>query len=189
MPYTPKKTLSLILESGNDYLVAVKANQGRLYRQLEALVAYRPPRQSSTPSLEHQHGRKEQRQVMVYSAKGLDTQRWRGVKTVLCVERYRCYQGQDSTHRAFYLSSVATTASLWMEMVRGHWSIDNRLHWPKDVVLNEDDAYGRDANALLNASLFRSITINVLRLNGFDSLTSALRQLANQVDQIFRLLQ
>ena len=74
-------------------------------------------------------------------------------------------------------------------MVRGHWSIENRLHWPKDMVLHEDKTYGRDSNALLNASLFRSITINLLRLNGLNSLTSALRELANQVEHIFRFLQ
>ena len=74
-------------------------------------------------------------------------------------------------------------------MVRGHWSIENRLHWPKDVVLHEDETYGRNPNALLNASLLRSITINLLRLNGFQSLTSALRELANQVEKIFRFLQ
>ena len=74
-------------------------------------------------------------------------------------------------------------------MVRGHWSIENRLHWPKDVVLGEDDAYGTNGNALLNASVFRSITINLLRLNGFDRIKPALRLLANQVHQIFELLQ
>lgn len=74
-------------------------------------------------------------------------------------------------------------------MVRGHWSIENRLHWPKDMVLNEDDTYGRNPNALLNASLLRSMTINLIRLNGFKSLTSALRELTNQVETIFHFLQ
>lgn len=74
-------------------------------------------------------------------------------------------------------------------MVRGHWRIENRLHWPKDVVLHEDDTYGRNPKALLNASLLRSMTINLLRLNGFKSVTAALRELANQVEKIFRLLQ
>ncbi|MEM6425142.1 MAG: ISAs1 family transposase, partial [Cyanobacteria bacterium P01_D01_bin.128] len=63
------------------------------------------------------------------------------------------------------------------------------LHWPKDVVLHEDDTYGRNPQAFLNASLFRSITVNLLRLNGFKSVTAALRGLANQVETIFRLLQ
>lgn len=189
MPSTPKKTLWLIVESGNDYLVTIKGNQGRLHRQVEAIATYRQPQQPSFIVQQQQHGRQEHRQVSVFSATGIDIQRWPGAKTVLCVERKRCCRGKCSTHRAYYLSSVATTARAWMEMVRGHWSIENRLHWPKDVVLQEDTTYGGDPNALLNASVFRSITINLLRLNGFDSLTSALRQMANQVERIFRLLQ
>jgi hypothetical protein len=72
-------------------------------------------------------------------------------------------------------------------MVRGHWCIENRLHWSKDVVLREDDTRTRDPNALLNASLFRSITLKVLRLNGFKSVTTALRLLANQNDCLARI--
>jgi predicted transposase YbfD/YdcC len=189
MPCTHKKTLSLIVEGGNDYVVAVKANQGKLYHQLETIVRYRQPRQTASTPFECQHGRQEQRLVSVYSAQGIDPQRWQGAKTILCVERRRCTADHCSIHRAYYLSSIATTARLCHDMVRGHWSIENRLHWPKDVVLHEDDTYGRNPNALLNASLFRSITINLLRLNGFKSLTAALRKLANQVETIFQLLQ
>ena len=185
----PKKTLLCIVEQGNDYLVAVKGNQGKLYRQIQTLVHYRQPRQTAATPCECQHGRQEQRLVKVYSANGIDTQRWLGAKTVLFVERRRGTPEKCSIHQAYYLSSVATTATLWNDMVRGHWSIENRLHWPKDVVLQEDKTYGRNPNALLNTSLFRSITINVLRLNGFNSVSSALRELANQVEQIFRLLQ
>ena len=189
MPFTRKKTLSLIVEGGNDYVVAVKANQGKLYRQLETIVRYRQPRQTASSPFECHHGRQEQRRVSVYSAHGIDPQRWQGAKTILCVERRRGTPEHCSIHRAYYLSSIATTARLCNAMVRGHWSIENRLHWPKDVVLHEDETYGRNPNALLNASLLRSITINLLRLNGFQSVTSALRELANQVETIFRLLQ
>jgi predicted transposase YbfD/YdcC len=189
MRFTLKKTLSLIVEGGNDYVVSVKANQGKLYRQIETLVRYRQPRQTASTPVECHHGRQEQRLVSVYSAQGIDTQRWQGAKTILCVERRRCTADRCSIHQVYYLSSVATTARLWNDMVRGHWSIENRLHWLKDVVLHEDETYGRDPNALLNASLFRSITINLLRLKGVKSVTSALRELANQVDQIFRFLQ
>ena len=189
MRFTRKKTLSLIVEGGNDYVVSVKANQGKLYHQLETIVRYRQPRQTASTPFECQHGRQEQRLVSVYSAHGIDPQRWQGAKTILCVERRRCTTDHCSIHRAYYLSSIATTARLCNGMVRGHWSIENRLHWPKDVVLHEDDTYGRNPNALLNASLVRSITINLLRLNGFQSVTAALRELANQVEKIFRLLQ
>lgn len=169
--------------------MAVKKNQGKLYRQIETIIRYRQPRQTASTSFECQHGRQEQRLISMYSAQGIDSQRWRGANTILCVERRRCTAERCSIHQAYYLSSIATTARLCNDIVRGHWSIENRLHWPKDVVLHEDETYGRDPNALLNASLFRSITINLLRLNGFKSVTSALRELANQVEKIFRLLQ
>lgn len=138
-----------MVEGGNDYMVSVKANQGKLYHPIETSVRYRQPRPTASTPCERQHGRQEQRFVV----------------------------------------SIATTARLCNNRVRGHWSIENRLHWPKDVVLHEDDTYGRNPNALLKASLLRSITIDLIRLNGFKSVTSALRELANQVETIFRLLQ
>lgn len=189
MRCTPKKTLKRILDSGNDYLVAVKGNQGQLYAQVKAIVTYRQAKQPGLTHQAQQRGRLEQRQVSIFSAAGLDTQQWPGVRTVLCVQRQCCHQGKCSTHQTYYISSVVTTAPVWMAMIRGQWSIENRLHWPKDVLLNEDTTYGREAKALLNTSLFRSIMINLLRLNGLNSVASALRQLANQIEQIFLLLQ
>jgi predicted transposase YbfD/YdcC len=180
--------VKLIIDSGNDYLMAVKSNQTSLYRQVKTIATYCKPLHSAT-SQEQQRGRQEQRQVSVFAPTGIDTERWSGVKTLLCIERKRSAKSKVSTQRAYYISSVATTATAWMEMIRGHWNIENRLHWLKDVVLEEDASYGREPNALLNASVFRSIVINVLRINGFDSPKAALRKLANQVKQIFRLLQ
>ena len=184
-----KKTLRLIIDSGNDYLVAVKSNQKKLHAQLSAIADHRPDQQPSATTVEQQHGRHERRQVRVFSAAGIDTGQWPGAKAVLCIERQQTRKGKCSTNKAYYLTSVATTAAAQLAAIRGHWSIENQLHWPKDVVLKEDDSYGRQPNALLIASVFRSITINLLRLQGFESLTSALRQLANQTEQVFRLLQ
>lgn len=186
---TPKKTLELIVESGNDYLVALKANQPRLYRQVESIATHCKP---LWPPLEHeeqQRGRHEKRSLRVFNAHSLDSQQWPQVQSIICIHRQTTRKGKTSSHSAYYISSVATSAHGWMQLIRGHWSVENRLHWPKDVVLGEDDAYGKSGNALLNASVFRSITINLLRLNGFDSIKSALRLFANQIQMIFQLLQ
>ena len=67
--------------------------------------------------------------------------------------------------------------------------LDRRQAIRKDVVLGEDNAYGNNSHALLNTSVFRSITINLLRLNSFDSIKPALRLLANQFHQTSELLQ
>lgn len=169
--------------------MAVKANQGNLYQLINAIVSHRKPVQPSLTKETQQHGRAEKRCVRVFSAHGSDPHQWPAVKTIVAIDRNRTYRGNDSHHCAYYISSLKTTASIWSDEVQGHWRIENRLHWPKDVLLKEDDTYGRKANVLLTASVFRSITINLLRLNGFKSIAAALRELANQVERIFRLLQ
>jgi predicted transposase YbfD/YdcC len=119
---------------------------------------------------------------------GLARQQWQAIESIVCVERWGNRQGKDYQHRAYYISSVATSAHRWQALVRQHWGIENRLHWPKDVVFAEDDYRLEDQQALLNWSLFRTIGINGLRLNGFQSLKTALTKLANRVDLIFPLL-
>lgn len=187
MPYTPKKTLQQIIESGNDYLVAVKSNQGRLYKHLQTY------RQYLKPIAEHIHrqqrrGRNEHRCVKVYRPVGLALAEWAAIESVLCVERWGTRAGKDYHHIAYYISSVSTSPHQWQLLVREHWGIENRLHWPKDVVFGEDDYRLEDEAALLNWSLFRTIAINILRLNGFKSLKTALTKIANRVDTIFSLL-
>ena len=181
-----KKTLRAILEHGNDYLVSVKANQSHLHAQVQAISAHRAVLDESIRQ-EHHRGRPERRVVQVFSAYGLDTDQWPAVNSVICVQRQRLASAAPTM--TYYISSMKTTANQWMGLIRGHWSVENRLHWPKDVVLNEDGAYGQYPNALLNQSLFRSILINIVRLNGWQSLTKALRELANQIERIFSLLQ
>jgi hypothetical protein len=118
----------VIIDGGHDYIVAVKANQGKLYRLLETIVAHRKPVQPSCTTQAQQHGRPEQRCVRVFSAHGIDPQQWPAVKTIVAVERQRSYQGKDSHHCSYYISSLKTTASIWSDELRGHWSIENRLH-------------------------------------------------------------
>jgi hypothetical protein len=75
----------------------------------------------------------------VYSPELIDSQRWIGVKSVLCIERWGEREGKAYPHKAYAISSVATSASQWQGIVREHWGIENRLHWPKDKVFGEDD--------------------------------------------------
>ena len=185
MHFTLKKTLELVLESGNDYLVSVKDNQPHLHIQLQAIAQVRPVLKGHQSEY-RQRGRFEQRIVQVFSAAGLEQSP--GAATVLRVERHSLRNGKAYEATSFYLSSMETHAQRWQQLIRGHWSIENRLHWPKDVLLKEDDSMNTEVNALLNASLFRTIVINILRLNGFQSPASALRALANQVDRIFHFL-
>ena len=75
MLYTPQKTLQLVLESGNDYLVAVKQNQPHLYEHLQTFDRHLRPIAESTEEL-RARGRHEYRQVNVYQPSGLDQSQW-----------------------------------------------------------------------------------------------------------------
>jgi predicted transposase YbfD/YdcC len=187
MPYTPQKTLKRVLDGGNDYLVAVKRNQAKLYEHLETVAQYRKPL-SVHEDAQRQRGRQEHRRVRVYAPCGLDEMEWVGVQSILCVERWGLRTGKPYESKAYYISSLVTSALHWQGLIRGHWGIENRLHWPKDVVFGEDDYRLEDGSALVNWSMIRTIVINILRLNGFQSLKTALVKLANRVDVIFSLL-
>lgn len=176
-----------MLKSGNDYLVAVKGNQPSLYEHLQTFERHLKPLAQATEET-RARGRHEYRQVNVYHPSGIDEEQWVGVKSILCVKRWGTRKGTDYEHQTYYLSSVSTSPQRWQLLVRGHWGIENRLHWPKDKVLGEDDYRIEEPNALLNWSIIRSIAINILRLNGYQSLKSALTKLANRVDVIFSLL-
>ena len=187
MPCTLKKTLQLVLDSANDYLVAVKQNQSKLYQHLETFERYLQPL-SEHEQVNQGRSRHEHRRVKVYAPAGLNEMQWVGVQSILLVERWGSRKGKEYENKAYYISSALTSAEQWQDLIRGHWGIENRLHWPKDTVLGEDDYRLEDGPALVNWSMIRTIVINILRLNGFQSLKTALMKLANRVDVIFSLL-
>lgn len=162
--------------------MTVKGNQGRLYEHLQTDGQYRKSMAKSTQHQRHK-GRDEYRTVKVYRPVGLALNEWEAIASVLCIERWGTRKGKDY-HQRYYISSASTAPCQWQSLVRGHWGIENRLHWPKDHILGEDDYRLEDEQALLHWSLFRTIAINVLRLNGFQSLKTAL----NRVERGFLLL-
>ena len=187
MPFTLKKTLQLVLKSGNDYLVAVRGNQGKLYEHLQTFERHLRPI-SQQEQVNRGRGRCEHRRVKVYSPSGFEEMGWVGVQSILCVERWGTRKGKAYEHQVYYISSILTSAKQWLALIRGHWGIENRYHWPKDAIFGEDDYRLEDGAALRNWSLVRTIVINILRLHGFESLKAALRKLANRIDKIFPLL-
>ena len=86
-------------------------------------------------------------------------------------------------------SSLAAPAADFNRYIRRHWRIENRLHWVKDVVFQEDTLPLKHHNAASNWSLLRNIAINLARQHGYDSLTKAERFLSHNIPQLFSLFQ
>lgn len=178
----------MIIAGNNDYVIAVKANQHRLYRQLQTNIQRSSPISTSSHH-ERTRNRYTQRTVSVYDDLTDIAPDWVGLQRLIRVERTGTRHGQPYQQVAYYITSLTLAAQAFMHGIRGHWGIENRLHWVKDVVLHEDSSGIRHCAAASNLSIIRSLVMNVFRFHGYDSITQAIDCFANDLPAIFLLLE
>jgi predicted transposase YbfD/YdcC len=164
-----------IIEQEADYLLALKANHGRLYQEAERLFndALTDPKTvipyQTSRMLNKSHGRLEIRQCWTISHPSyiayLDPQaRWPALRTVVRIEAERRQAGTDPTKEVrYYLSSLADDPQHLNQVVRTHWTVENELHWVLDVAFGEDQSRVRQGYAAQNFALLRQIALNVLK--------------------------
>lgn len=175
------------MEQGNDYVVAVKGNQPRLFNQLQTQAKHTAVFQRFV-DVEKTRDRITCRIVQVFHDLSGIVLDWVGLQSLIQVERIGLRQGHLSQQTSYDISSLATSAITFAQGIRAHWGIENRLHWVKDVVFGEDKAPFRNFTAATNWSLIRNIVITIARQHGDDSLTKADRFLSHNIDQLFSLL-
>ena len=88
---------------------------------------------------------------------------WRNWQTVGLVEATRELNGQTTTERRYYLSSLPVEVQRFAHAVRTHWSIENSCHWILDVVFREDDSRVRSGYAAENLGLLRRLALTLLQ--------------------------
>ena len=190
-----KKTLALIIDGGNDYIVTIKKNQSSLFKAALELVRSTNALDSLQAS-EQLHGRTTTRSTTVYPIPAQLLPLWAGAKYIIVIVRTgRRWQGKKSRRRLvdfneshYYLSSLDWSARQFSDAIRGHWLIENRLHWVKDVTLNEDNCIHRGGNAHANWAMVRQFLVSLARMSGTNTLPQALRLMANQIENISELL-
>jgi predicted transposase YbfD/YdcC len=181
-------TLELLNTRQCHYIVGLKANQKKLYEQLQLLLTQALPL-SQASHTENLHGRQTQRSVSVYAAPSLP-QRWSttGICRVIWVTRQGWRSGQPFQEQHCYLSNWILDATAFLALIRQHWQIENGLHWVKDVTLQEDHPPRRGGFAPITWAVLNSFLITIARRLGCRTLPDCIRTLANQVHQVFRLL-
>ena len=187
-PAYSKNPVEQILESGNDFVIAVKGNQRKLQQHLQTQFEQQDP-DSIEVHTEQVRDRRTQRTVSVLAAgESLDAA-WSGVKSLIRVERVGSRGSEMMQETIFYISSLTEDAAQFCQRIRDHWQIENRLHWVKDVVLKEDAAPMGSGHAPENMAILRTIAVNLLRLNGFDSITRGIRAVAHDLHRLFSFSQ
>lgn len=147
---------STIVKGGGDYLLAVKGNQPTLHNVVRAALAKstKAPLSEETFSIEKAHGRIDGRKYHVLPAGALAEQfpEWKALTSIGVAISYRTENMKKfSMEYRYYNSSAELTVEQFSSAVRGHWAIENSLHWVLDVVMNEDacQVYRRDAPQIL----------------------------------------
>ncbi len=169
-------------------MIAVKENQPKLHSHIQHIAATQKPN-SRVIETEKTRDRLTTRTVEVFhDVNGIDPA-WTGIKSLIRVERIGTRKGKKYHEIVCYISSLICTAKEFAFGIRCHWSIENCLHWVKDVVLKEDSSTIRLGNAPANLSIIRAIALNILRRNGYDSITIAQRFLSHDIDKLLHLVE
>ena len=134
-------------------------------------------------------GKDEYRYTSVYSPTNQIPEGWCQLNRIIHVERY--FENKINTHHtnSFYISSVKSNdAKLFAKGVRGHWLIENKLHYVKDAIMREDYINNNSKDAPANMSIIRNIAINIFNANGYKSTKHASLFFASNVNKLLKLL-
>jgi predicted transposase YbfD/YdcC len=161
-----------IVQQDGDYVLAVKENQPALYEVIQG--TFDELTGPGIPGVSYDfhedtdagHGRIETRRIWTtgWTDWWKDRADWAGLKSFVCVESIRQIQDHTSTERRYFISSIEQpTAQAMLGHVRGHWGVENRLHWSLDVTFREDTLRNRIGHSAENFSRIRRLALNLLR--------------------------
>ncbi len=168
-----------IIDKKADYVLALKGNQGSLCDDVEAFVAeqkandFKDTTISRHETVDGDHGRIETRKTtVIHDVTWLRRRhKWPGLNGIVMVECRREIDGKIQRETRLYITSIALLAAHLAGIVRGHWAVENCLHWVMDMVFRDDECRVRTDHAPANFTTIKHMAINLLRnAPGKDSL-------------------
>jgi len=186
-----------IVDRGGDYVLALKGNQGSLFESITtsfdgcSATVLEERASDSYSTIEKGHGRIEERTTAVFhnASDWPETKDWKNLNTIIVMDRTTTVLATESvsTERQYYISSLdLAQAKLAAVAIRGHWSIENQLHWQLDVSFGEDSCQAANRNAAQNLSTVRKAALKMLNdvKKEFKCGIKGLRKLAGWKDDI-----
>ena len=166
-----KEIAADIIGRGGQYVLAAKENQPHLYEDIqrafdEALDRGEPGVDFTECQTEEvRSGRQETRCCCVITnPKGIrDASLWAGLTAIVMVISHRVVRGVASIEIRYFIGSPAGTAEDYLRWVRGHWGIENSLHWVLDICFREDDQRHWAGNSAMNLAWLRKLALCLLK--------------------------
>lgn len=182
-------TAALIREAGAHYVIGLKENQPTLRRAAKAAFAQAPAGMPRHERREEGRGRREWRRASVVAADPLAAATFPGLAAFGRIESTRQIAGgKEETWTRFFVLSRRLAPARLTDIVRGHWGIENHLHWTLDVVFHEDDARSRKNYAPENLAVLRRLARNILEAHPSDlPIRKKMKQASWSKDYLFSL--
>lgn len=180
-----------ILQAGGQYLLVVKANQPDLQWAIRTLFAHPPlgERFAATVSW-GKHGDRIERRRLWTSRALTDYVDWPGAAQVALLERTTWRRGNKARQTRVLITSQgpAVSPARLLTQARGHWAIENRLHWVRDATMGEDASPVRSGAAPRVLAGLRNAVLALLRRAGWSNIAAALRHYGWQPAAVLVLL-
>lgn len=166
-----KEIAKRIIGKEADYVLALKENQSNLYQEVKLFFedclknGFQDVEYDFYQNKDKGHGRIEIRKYWITSQVDWLSQKgsWEKLTSIGMVESQRIIGEEKSLERRYYISSLEGKAIQFARAVRGHWGIENRLHWTLDVLFREDDIRIRRDYGPENMAVIRHVALNLMK--------------------------
>jgi predicted transposase YbfD/YdcC len=161
-----------------DYVLALKGNHANVHDEVREFFDDAVPpcvtqcadtadqaKMEFFQTIEKSHGRIETRRYWQSTdlAWFQDQPLWKNLRSLGMVESIRNIKGKNTIERRYFLSSLPLEAQGLARAIRGHWGVENSLHWSLDVTFREDDSRARTRYAAQNLAILRRIALNLVK--------------------------
>ena len=168
---TQEKIINKIVSKEGHYCFNVKDNQRFLFDDIKTYFDYELNDKSSNDliysyTLDKDHGRIERREYFLsYEVNCIHNlkDKWQSVKTIGMVRNYREVKDEVTIDDKFYIMDTTMSMSLFKQSTRGHWAIENNLHWKLDVIFDEDHSRSRVKDSIINLATVRKFVFNTIK--------------------------
>ena len=189
--YCQRQLCEQVVDEGGDYLLIVKNNQKGLYEDIE--LCFDQPVAGQTYAYAQTEGKHGDRLELrrLWATDILKTYLdWPGHRQVVKVECWRSVKDKVTRQARYAITSLGThtSAGRLLQLIRGHWGIENGLHYVRDVTMGEDGSQVRTGSAPQVMASVRNVVISILRLSGATNIASAIRKIGWQPNGALRML-